>query len=276
MELKDILLLVDAVAPNASRLALTAKLARAHEASVRGLCLYQTPPPDVAECYALGSAAIAAVVRREADAVEQLLAPAHQAFLKAMGHAALPAIWEPQPELWIEEALSRTTTADLAIVGHAAAGHDRQREVLESLVLNGGTPVLVVPEDAPPPARFRRAVVAWNGSREAKRALDDATVLLKDCTQTDIVVVEGRGRHAEGDLAGLVGHLQRHDVRAAVWRLQTHDEGVADALRRHCVQTKADLLVLGAYSHSRAGEQMFGGVTRSLLRSSPIPMLLSH
>ena len=275
MDLKDILLLIDPSAPNATRLGTAAHLARAHGAAVRGLCLYQTPSPSPAECYAVGSGAIAAVVRHEADAVEELLAPAHREFLKALAHADLPSVWEPQPALWVEEALARTASADLAVVGCSAADPDGWRDLLESLVLRGGAPVLVVPEGAPPP-RFRRAMVAWNGSREAKRALDDALPFLKVCNRVDLVVVETRRAPVAGDLPALVGHLQRHGVTAAVWRLQGIEESVADALRRHCAQTKADLLVLGAYSHSKVGEQVFGGVTRSLLRNPPAPLFLSH
>ncbi|MBS0361237.1 MAG: universal stress protein [Proteobacteria bacterium] len=275
MELKDILLLIDPAASNVARLALAAKLARAHGASVRGLCLYQAPAPSVAEGYALGAVAVAAVVRHEAEAVEELLAPTHRAFLNAMHGAALAPVWEPQSDLWIEEALARTATADLVIVGREARAPDRWRELVESLVLCGGAPVLIAPEPTPP-ARFRRAMVAWNGSREAKRALDDALMFLKGCERTDLVVVEGRHGPADHDLPDLVGHLQRHGVAATVWRLQPHDESVADALRRHCRQTKADLLVLGAYSHSKVGEQVFGGVTRSLLGAPPATLLISH
>lgn len=276
MELKDILLLIDPAAPNGARLAVAADLSRAHAAAVRGLCLYQIPPPSLAEGYALGARAVAAVCAREADAVQALLAPAHQAFLKALRHAEWPAVWEPRAVTWVEAALARTVTADLAIVGCAPAASDRWRDVVESLVLCGGTPVLVAPERVAPAPRFRHAVVGWNGSRESKRALDDAMVLLKTCAQTDLVVVEGRGGPIDCDLSSLIGHLERHGITAAAWRIKARDEGVAAALRRHCEHRRADLLVLGAYSHSRAGEQIFGGVTRSLLRDPPVATFVSH
>lgn len=277
MEIKDILLLVDPAAPNAARLALGAWLAKAHGAAVRGLCLYEAPAASLAECYALGSRAVADVMRHEADAVARVLTPAHQAFLQAVSHVAVQSIWEPQPRLWMEEALRRTATADLAILGQPLVDPERWWTILERLVLAGGVPVLVAPEGGrPPPPRFHRAIVAWNGSREAKRALDDAIVLLKACAHTDLVVVDGRGAPLEADLPGLVGFLERHGVTAEVTRLQAHDQGVADVLRRHCEQTKADLLVLGAYSHSTLGERVFGGVTRNLLRAPPVATLVSH
>ncbi|HEY8003849.1 MAG TPA: universal stress protein [Phenylobacterium sp.] len=276
MELKDILLLIDPAAPNAACLALAAGLARAHGATVRGLCLYETPPPSLAEGYALGGAAVASVIRHEADAVAHLLAPAHRAFLKAMAQTGLPPVWEPQPDFWVEQALARTATADLTIVGRSPADPDRWREVLEDLALHGGAPVLVVPEGRPPRPSFQRAVIAWNGSREAKRALDDALLFLKGCPGVDLVVVEGRHGPPGSDLPGLVGHLQRHGVAANVIRLSRDDEPVADVLRRHCEHVGADLLVLGAYSHSRAGEQVFGGVTRSLLRNPAVTTFVSH
>lgn len=275
MDLKDILLLIDPKAPDAA-LGMAARLSKTHGASVRGLCLYQPPTPCAAASYAIGGCAVAAVLAEESDAVAQLLAPAHKAFLTAFRGSAHPSIWEPQPELWIEEALARTETADLVIVGRSASEPARWRELLENLVLRGGAPVLVTPQSGAPAAGLRRAVVAWNGSREAKRALDDALVFLKACPHTDLVVVEGRSGPVDSDLAGLVGHLQRHGVAATVWRVEARDEGVADALRRHCDQVGADLLVLGAYSHSRVGEQIFGGVTRALLNAPPVATLVSH
>lgn len=276
MELKDILLLIDPAAPNAAPLALAAGLARTHGAAVRGLCLYQTPPPSPAECYALGDAAVAAVLRQEAAEVSQLLAPAHHAFMTALGRGGLPPVWEQHADLWVEEALARAATADLAIVGRLAADSDRWREVLENLALRGGAPVLVVPEGRAAPASFSRAVVAWNGSREAKRALDDALLFLEGCGRTDLVVVEDHRGAPEGDLPALIGHLQRHGVAANAVRLPAHDKSVAEVLRRHCEQAGADLLVLGAYSHSKMGERFFGGVTQSLLRDPPVATLVSH
>lgn len=167
--------------------------------------------------------------------------------------------------------------ADLIIVGSSADRLDPFRSLdIGRLILAAGRPVLYVP-----PMRtalpLRRAAIAWKDTREARRAVRDALPLLQAAGSVLIVEVEeaGQEHHAQrgGDLAR---YLARHGIQAVTGRAPRAEVTVIDTLLHTIEMENVDLLVAGAYGHSRLGEWMFGGVTRELLRQSPICCLLSH
>lgn len=143
----------------------------------------------------------------------------------------------------------------------------------EYALVNAGRPMLVVP----PQARLSKidtALVAWNGRREAARAVSDALPLLKRAKRVILlVVIGGKGlwQHGDGELLRWLG---MHGVRATV--TVEESSSVAGCLLQKTQQESADLLVAGGYGHSRLGELMTGGTTRTLLHNTPVPMLISH
>lgn len=278
MDIKDILLLLATDAPNQNRLAVAARLGREHGALVAGVCCIASPPPPLAEGYAIGHAAVAHVVDRETQRLSDIAAPVEAAFHMTMQAAKAPCVWaRPAVDELPEETALRARTTDLTIVGRA---EDRGREdvaLAESFVLAGGTACLIVPEMGRVPDSFDRVILAWNGSREAKRALDDGLVFLKRARAVEVVVAYESGDPVGAPQAqALLAHLGRHDVQASVCRTPRSDERADAALRRRCEEFGADLLVMGAYSHSRAAERILGGVTRSMLSRPPIPILTSR
>ncbi len=118
-------------------------------------------------------------------------------------------------------------------------------------------------------------LVAWNGTREAARATHDALPFL---TQADKVVVLGVSASGEDHIPGadLSTHLARHGVSVEIHNREANDVSVGDAILNAASDYGADLLVIGAYGHSRLRELVLGGVTRHLLRHMTIPVLMSH
>ncbi|WP_404994870.1 universal stress protein [Cupriavidus pauculus] len=143
----------------------------------------------------------------------------------------------------------------------------------EYALVNSGKPLLIVPPRARL-APIETAVVAWNGRREAARALADAIPLLQRAMQVIIHVVitrHGPREHGDGEL---VKWLAAHGVRA---RLAVEEaSSVAECLLRKLRDESADLLVAGGYGHSRIGELVMGGTTRTLIRNLRVPLVISH
>lgn len=143
----------------------------------------------------------------------------------------------------------------------------------EYALVNAGRPLLVVPAQARL-STINTAVVAWNGRREAARALSDALPLLKRANRVILVVVmgsKGLWQHGDGELLRWLG---THGVRATL--AVEESSSVAGCLLQKVLRESADLLVAGGYGHSRLGELMIGGTTRTLLNNTPVPLLISH
>jgi nucleotide-binding universal stress UspA family protein len=123
----------------------------------------------------------------------------------------------------------------------------------------------------------RRALIAWNGRREAARAVHDALPLLTDAEQTVVLTVGAEPSDAEADPAAeILRHLGRHDLPVRAAHEVETDLDIADILLNRAAESGADLLVMGAYGHSRLREFVLGGATRSILRQMTLPVLMAH
>ncbi|CAO4178895.1 universal stress protein [Methylorubrum aminovorans] len=164
---------------------------------------------------------------------------------------------------------------DLAILDAGIWTCDLDREALEATLFESGRPVIAVP---PGHAVFagRRIIVAWDGSAPAARAANDAMPLLRAAEAVEIVTV-GNAAEIRDAVPGaeFAPHLARHGVNVIVNDLPVSGS-IGDTLRSQAGLFRADMIVMGAYRHSRTRQFFFGGVTRSLLRSCPVPLFLSR
>lgn len=152
------------------------------------------------------------------------------------------------------------------------------RQLPEFLALRGARPVLVIPPRYDTQAIPGVAVVGWDGSMQAMRAIAAALPLLRRAENVKLVLVNPdqlSDLHGEQPGADMALYLARHDVRVEVVREHTTATAGAAlaALARDC---GAGLMVTGAYGHSRLREWVLGGVTRELLERAPVPLLLAH
>ena len=257
MGYKDILVYLDPTPASARRLDLALKLAAVEGAYVTGV--------DVST-----DEAFAGDWREAATGIEGAFAAA----LKAKGVAG---------EFHI--AGSRLAPQDFArpadlLIAPSPSPETRRlihADLPDEAVKQAGAPVLVVPTDWPGGELGRNVVVAWNGDREARRAVRDALPLL---ARADSVTVFVFSRSPSGLRAGaekLVAHLARHGVAAHVsdWT-NTGDISAVEALFASLDAQSADLLVAGAFGHSRLFESLFGSVSLDLLRQPVLPVLMSH
>jgi nucleotide-binding universal stress UspA family protein len=145
-----------------------------------------------------------------------------------------------------------------------------------SVVLRCGRPVLVVPAAAQQSA-LARVAIAWDGSREAVRAVHDALPLLRLARSVQIVtMIPPSAEDNDVDAASVSAHLAKHGVEIGVDTLQIRTDDEHASLRQRIEQGHYDLLVMGGYSHPMWLEFIFGGLTQSILLSSKIPVLVSH
>lgn len=176
-----------------------------------------------------------------------------------------------------DKIVAHARLADLTILARAGA-HDRARQaMIEDVLFKSGRPVLLVPEKPSRQRTWDQIVIGWNASAEAVRAVSGAMPFLKSARHVIIATVDAKpingGQTPGRDLAA---YLQRHGVQVEVHNIDGLGRTDARALLDEAIAVDADMLVLGAYGHSRARELLFGGVTRELLAASSVPLFMAH
>ncbi|QTL01676.1 universal stress protein [Aquabacter sp. L1I39] len=167
---------------------------------------------------------------------------------------------------------------DLTVVAQPDPDRPGPEEVIaETVLLDSGRAVLLVPYVQTAPYAAGRAVVAWDGSRAAARALNEALPLLHKAHQVEIFSVYRGNAPAQEDGADIVRHLARHNLSAQVRSLPLGSGvGVAEAILNEVADQGADLVVMGGYGHSPLRELVLGGVTREILSTMTVPVLMAH
>lgn len=283
MAYRTILACVDAGRNRQSVLSVAHDLAREHDAKLVGL--HVTPPTphhgalrlprDIAESFARQRKEAMREVERQFKHTARDL-PRHAWETIEVGEAGQ-----------VETAICRRARcADLAVVGQVGGDEEVAEHpgtLPEQLVLEAGRPILVVPPALSNSTVGRRIMIAWNQSREASRALADALPLLRRAEQVWVLTIDERGARnfgarMNGDTRAeqAVAHLAEHGIQAKALRDATGQINAGDILLSRLSDLTADLLVLGAYGHSRWRELVLGGVTRDLLSHMTVPVLMAH
>lgn len=173
----------------------------------------------------------------------------------------------------------RSRFADLVVLPRPyGKGRGAEAEaVVEAALFEGQAPVLVLPGPSVT-ALPQRAVIAWNQSREAMVAVRRALPFLKRAQAVNIAVIDPPQHGPERSDPGgaLCQMLVRHGVKAEVSVLARTMPRISDVLNRHVRDMDADLLVMGAYGHSRFREAILGGATRNMLEQAEVPVLMAH
>ncbi len=168
--------------------------------------------------------------------------------------------------------------ADIAVVSQVESATEHAGgvyDLAEELVLTAGRPILAIPYTGSWPKIGSQVLIAWNGGREAVRAVSDAMPFLEKAEKVNVFTVNpGEGSHVPG--ADLCTHLARHGVNAEAHHSVAKDIDVGNVLLSAAFDFGVDLIVMGAYGHSRIRELALGGATRHLLGHMTVPVLMSH
>lgn len=199
-------------------------------------------------------------------------------FRRCAGSAPRSIEWRSSPHFPNEVIAAQARAADLVIIGRDRLRGDAFHTFAPgAVILACGRPVLVLPSGINK-LRASRVLIAWKDTREARRAVSDALPLLKNAENVTIAAIgpqdiEAQLREQVDDVAN---YLQRHGVRMGAKVATSTREADAHVLLRLADERKADLIVAGAYGRSRLSEWIFGGVTRSLLTGSKVPILFAN
>jgi nucleotide-binding universal stress UspA family protein len=263
-----------------NRVRLAADLADRFGAALIGAAGYPPAPPFISGGipFISGGIAIAPLVTLE-NVTEQEIALGRQEdrFREIVAGARCRIEWRSSIGPADEFLARQARAADLIVVGgETSAGYPYALFDAGALLMNAGRPVLMVPNNLER-LLADRVAVAWKDTREARRALADSLPFVKVAEKTFVVEVceQREADSARRSVSDVVNYLLRHGITTAVG-LVLHEGGVTDELLRFVRTEQIDLVVAGAYGRSRLGEWVFGGVTRDLLRKSPICCLFSH
>ena len=175
---------------------------------------------------------------------------------------------------------NRSRYADLVVLPkpYGKTTGPEAEAAIEAAMFEGMAPVLVVPSSGMTSPEPKRIVLAWNQSREAMVAARRAMPLLKRADKVTITVIDPQPHGPErSDPGGLLCQLLvRHGIKAEVSVLARTLPRVSDVLHRACSDLNADLLVMGAYGHSRFREAILGGATRNMLEQAEVPVFMAH
>lgn len=150
--------------------------------------------------------------------------------------------------------------------------------IVEAMLFDGGIPVMVIPTEAKPIVTPKVITLAWNESPEALAATRAALPILQAADRVRVAVIDPPQHGPERSDPGgrLSQFLARHGVRAEIDVLSKTMPRVADVILRHVADGASDLVVMGAYGHSRFREAILGGATRDMLELSPVPVFMAH
>lgn len=281
MAIRSILVNLDNSKHAANRVAAAAALAIEHDAHLVGLAStgWVVLPADINSSLGLGAYEAAAM--RGLNELAQACVEDFRHQVERLGvrsHEGRCEVGYPADAMPLA-----ARYCDLTVVTQTDPDEEyalRTPHLAEDVLLHSGRPLLVLPYASQwTIAPAARVLVGWNASREAARAMHDALPLLREATSVEVAVFETPEDvdvdHGDVPGADIGLWLARHGVKVDVRYVAT---GVAagQALLSHAADMGADLIVAGGYGHKRFRESVLGGVTRTLLRTAPVPVLLSH
>jgi len=280
MSYKDLLVVLGSDAASRGRMALAAALSERFAAHLVGL--YPFPVPDIPRTLGYYNPALFDPIFRELrEKAQEVCDREREAFEHAASLRGLSAEWRVTEGLEADPAV-HARYVDLTILGQLDPdGGDTEliRPRPELVALASGRPILAVPYAGQFETVGRRVLIGWNATREATRAVNDAMPLLAGADVVTVLTIDAReGPDAHGELPGadISLHLARHGVKATIERTVSAGVPAGEVLLSRAADLGADLLVIGAYGHSRMRELLLGGATRSILQSMTVPVLMSH
>jgi nucleotide-binding universal stress UspA family protein len=278
MSYKSILIHVDSGPKSATRLQLAIKLAQASDAHLTGL--FTAPLTPVYDDANTPGFDMSAALK---DYIESCATRAHDNFMAGMQQSGLTQYeWRREIGDPIGAVCLNAHYHDLVVLGQRdplLKVDNLPGDFVESVLLGAGRPVLIVPHINIVESMGRHALVAWDGRKEAARALSDALPLLKQAEHTTVLTVETQQndmQYMEAPGLDIALFLARHGVQVEV-RNEIEDQiDAGNLLLSYATDKDVDLIVMGAYGHSRLREIMLGGVTRTILNETMVPVLMSH
>ncbi|YCI07094.1 universal stress protein (plasmid) [Ensifer sp. D2-11] len=167
--------------------------------------------------------------------------------------------------------------SDITLIGPSLRADKRLRRLMiEGVLFHSARPILLAPDLRSATLKPKRVLLAWNSSIESARAAREGLELMRGADGVNVVVVEPRAVAETGVETGddIASYLARHGITVTIDRLRGAGRRTEEVLNQHAVDTSADLIVMGAYGHSRVREKVFGGVTQAMIDAQVVPVML--
>ena len=223
------------------------------------------------------------VIEKRLEAEKRARDAAESMFREAAVHSAIESVeWRAPAGIPRQAAIVHARYADLSILGQPARDeldYDFANQLAHGVLMESGRPVLFVPFVGVQSDLATRVMIGWKDSRESARAVRDAMPFLQKAEVVNAVSVRPREEERLFDIVAekqLHAHLSHHGVRARVKHIVSPDVAAGEMLLSEAADENADLIVIGGYSRSRFTELIWGGVTRTMLKSMTVPVLMSH
>jgi nucleotide-binding universal stress UspA family protein len=291
MALKDLLVCIDRGSVSEARLRLAFNLARAHRAHLTAAYVMPkaedviahppagvVPPGELAGLAQGGGMTPGGAVNeilREAENAETV----EQGFRSELHLSSIEGEWHLFDTGDEAEFIELAKTVDLSITGQVSPDAQTPAFRPEDIAVGTARPLLVIPYAGSFETVGKRALMAWDGSREAVRALNDALPLLGEAEEVTLMFVGPKETELERQRLSLdrvTHHLQRHGIAARIEETVQGEISISDVLLSRAADLGADLIVAGLYHHSQLREALIGGVSRDLLDHMTVPVLMSH
>ena len=274
--IKDVIVPVDGTAADEARLAAANHIAEVFDSQIIGLFLNVLPLVIVPED-GIGAAQAAQLLqkaREAADRMEARLTERLARLQRPMHLRRFDILQDAVGEVAAREA--RTADAFVALRPNGVRGEPEH--LVEGVLFGSGRHIFLVPGRKPAKLAFDNVLVAWNGSREAARALAEARPYLHKAKAARVVVVDDEPPAERQAVLGkdAVDHLKHHHIKATLHHARLQDHDVGKTLIAEARRLQADLIVMGGYGHSRLREWLLGGATYELLHKAAVPLLLAH
>ncbi len=278
MAYRTILLYLDGGARDEAALGVALHVAAFEQAHVAALHVIHPFSPALG---AFGDAAAGVIADLQRDYVDEAQAAADALRKNAerrAEQAGIPFEWRLEEGSADDIVPIQARYADLTIANQIdpdSVNSSRKRGLAIQLVMDSGRPMLVVPYAGTFAAPGKRILVAWNGSREAARAVHDAMPFLR---RADLVSLFSINPRQTDHIAGfdISNQIARHGVKVEAVRTVSGDVSVGDLLLSEAADLDADMIVMGAYGHSRLREFILGGASQHILNCMTVPVFMSH
>jgi nucleotide-binding universal stress UspA family protein len=276
MSYKTILVHLDGGKARHERLALAVELAERFDAHVIGLFGLQTPlVPTLPD----GTATLMLELMKQRSALAATVAAEFRSKMQKEDYSA-KSEWRATLDDGFAALVFHAKYADLVVAGQPSPDGDGVPAAFaHRLVMAIGRPVLYVPFAGRFVGCGKRVLVPWNASREAARAVHDALPLLRRAQETEVVTFNPEKVFLDDEALpdpDMGAYLARHGTKVSVARQATSLDDVGALILSRAADIGADLIVMGAYGHSRLREIVLGGATRELFESMTVPTLMSH
>ena len=280
MALKSLVVFIEPSSIGDLRVRYAVELARRHRAHLIGVFVQPKAwDTERSDEFIRGADAVRSMMARHDVAEHDALVSAEACFAREAGHDTFTHEFQIiRDDDADDRARMICLHTDLVIAGHPEPGGLPKAWSPERMLIATGIPFLIVPNEWPVERVATNILLAWNGSREARRAVNDALPFLIAAQSVAVVIVNSETNSASDEHSGaeIANFLLHHGVEPHVEHLGSRLASIADVILDYAVRNRSDLIVIGACSHSKTRELLFGGVTRSLLRSVTIPTLIAH